>query len=89
MSHVSSKQVKTRSRHVCWGCGKTYPIGTMMERQTEADGGQVWSVYWCDICMDYMTSMPDWVEGDGIDFGGLMEDEEYIKFKQYKESSNV
>ncbi len=86
MSQISRKQVKTRSSHQCWGCGKDFPIGSSMERQTEADGGQIWSVYWCDVCMDYLSSMPDRMEDDQYNFGELVQDEEYLKFKKHRES---
>lgn len=84
MANISSKQVKTRAPHKCWGCGKSLPCGAKVERQTEADGGKIWSVYWCDDCMDYITSMPDRSNADEVGFGELMFDEEYIKFKLYR-----
>ncbi len=75
MSYISSKRVKTRKEHYCFGCGKVFPKGTEMESHTDADGGSIYTTYLCDKCIEYLERNKDI---DEFCFGELkdLEDEE-------------
>ena len=73
MDIISSKTVKTRKPHKCWGCCKEYPAGTKMEVVVSVDGGRIASVYWCDECKRLSTQLPYWDTQDGLAFGQLAE----------------
>ncbi len=46
---LSSKVVKTRKPHKCWGCVRVIPIGTEVLRVVSIDMG-ISSAYWCADC---------------------------------------
>lgn len=71
MDVLRSKQVKIRKPHKCWGCLRTFPAGTMMDYVVGVDGGEMYSVYWCDICQTVMSKM-NFDDGDGIGAGDLI-----------------
>ncbi len=75
METISDKKVKTRKEHKCWGCMESIQIGTSVLRVTSVDGGEIASVYWCDRCADFLTTV-DWAE-DGFAFGELLQCPEY------------
>ena len=81
MNFVSTAKVKIRKPRKCWGCTRTFPIGAVMERNTYADGRQISSSYWCSDCQEYISKNPDgdWVDEDGMEFGSLLNDQEYEK----------
>jgi hypothetical protein len=75
---ISSKAVKTRKPHKCWGCTKEIPIGTEVARSTSVDGDRISSVYWCNTCVKYMDEHLDsWDMQDGFEYGVLREYEDY------------
>ena len=45
---------KTRKSHQCFGCGKVYPPDSTIVSSAYADGGTVFSAYWCETCQEYM-----------------------------------
>ena len=49
-THLSSKIVKTKIKHVWWGCGRVIPVGVTVTKANWADAGTVDSVYWCEPC---------------------------------------
>jgi hypothetical protein len=51
---IRSKRVKTRKPHRCWGCWQQQPAGSEIMSTTSADGGEINTVYWCDVCVEYM-----------------------------------
>lgn len=81
MSFISTAKVKIRKPHKCWGCTRTSPTGTVMERNTYAESDRISSSYWCTDCQEYITNNPDgdYMDEDGIEFGGLLNDPEYKK----------
>lgn len=52
MDVLTQKLVKTRKPHICFGCGRTFPIGTRMEFSTIADSGTVDNSYLCETCLE-------------------------------------
>ena len=56
METISQKKVKTRKPHLCSGCLRKFPSGTMMERTTGVDGGDISNAYWCNVCVKVMSS---------------------------------
>ena len=79
MNIVSEKKVKTRVPHKCWGCTKDIPIGTLTQRVTSIDGSSMATVYWCDICQDFMDTLDSYDMQDGFAYGELSQDERYPK----------
>lgn len=69
MGIISSKTVKTRKEHHCFGCGRKMPKGTEMEAITFTDGGIIDTERWCNVCMDYWNEHKQF--GDEIGYGEL------------------
>ena len=67
---LSSKTVKTRTSHICFGCGRRFATGTEMRRESVADGGTVFTAYLCDSCQAIQSDL-DW--GDEFGEGELLE----------------
>ena len=64
---------KTRKPHQCFGCGKTYPAGIEMVNAAYADGGSVYSCYWCETCEEYMRRYFE--SGDETCYGEIYEND--------------
>lgn len=65
---ISVKNVKTRKPHRCFGCQRSVPIGTTIQRSVNAEDGQIYNIYMCDICVDAMEAESK-AQGGGICFG--------------------
>lgn len=61
MGFHREKVVKTRKKHQCWGCGKTYPEGSEMKSVTGTNDNEdaIGTWYFCMPCDDYMTNKAD------------------------------
>ena len=57
MEALTQKFVKTRKPHICFGCGRRYPAGTMMEFVAIADGGTVNNSYLCETCVGVVNQI--------------------------------
>ncbi len=77
MDVLSSKKVKTRKEHRCWGCMRKFPAGVEMQATTCADQGTVSTAYWCDDCSEFLDTLPMWEKEDGFGYGDLLNYEEY------------
>ena len=66
---IGQKTVKTRKDHVCFGCGRNFPKGTLMERSCVIDNG-LWTSYLCPTCKKISASLE---YGDEYGFGDLRE----------------
>ncbi len=75
MDIVSDKKVKTRKPHKCWGCAEDIPVGRTVTCVTSVDGGEIATVYWCDRCEKFLTTIDH--EEDGWGFGELKNYEGY------------
>ena len=53
MKVLSNKKVKTRKPHICFACGRKFPIGTEMIRQVNLYDG-IQSIYSCSTCTELM-----------------------------------
>lgn len=71
MKILSSKQVRTRSPHLCWGCGNKLPSGSFMQSVVSVDSGNISRVYWCESCSNLMIKLDSWRTEDGLAFGEL------------------
>lgn len=69
MDVVGRKVVKTRVAHVCFGCGRKFEQGTMMERSCVFDGTP-WTCYLCESCQKASSEL-GWKDEYG--FGDLRE----------------
>lgn len=69
MDVVGRKVVKTRATHVCFGCGRKFEQGAMMERSCVFDGAP-WTCYLCESCQKASSEL-GWQDEYG--FGDLRE----------------
>lgn len=77
---ISSKIVKIRVPHRCWGCAIKFEKGDKMEVVTYVDDGRISSYYWCEICSEFWKKhLQDYC--DGIYQGDLAGEEVYKEFK--------
>lgn len=70
MSYIlSQKEVKTRTEHKCFGCGREFPRNTKMLRESVKDD-IVFTVYLCPTCQHVSQSLSwndEFGEGDLYD----------------------
>lgn len=66
---IGRKTVKTRKDHVCFGCGRNFPKGALMERSCVIDNS-IWACYLCPTCQKISASLK---YGDEFGFGDLRE----------------
>ena len=66
---IGQKTVKTRKDRVCFGCGRNFPKGSLMERSCVVDNG-LWTCYLCSACQKISASLKC---GDEFGFGDLRE----------------
>ena len=62
MRIIGEKKVKTRKDHVCWGCARKIPKGSLMTVVVSAEGSKIDRVYWCMVCEEY--SMKHWPDDE-------------------------
>ncbi len=67
MDVVGRKFVKTRVEHICFGCGRKFRKGIMMERSCVFDGTP-WTCYLCKSCQEASAEL-NWQDEYG--FGEL------------------
>jgi len=68
METISWSEVKIRKARKCWGCATHFPVGSKLQRCVNVDAGEIYSVYFCDICQEWFTRTRD---HDGVAFGEL------------------
>ena len=73
MEILSSKDVTTRKSHICWGCAKAFPEGTVMNVVACIEGRKASSAYWCKECVEKYNQIPSYVFEDGMVMGELAE----------------
>lgn len=76
---INVKEVKIRKPHKCWGCGRLFPTGTLMESNVSTDEGKIFTTYFCETCQNVVDKAADWYEDEGIGFMELINNypEEY------------
>ena len=48
---ILSNHVKTRAKHCCYGCGREFPKGAEMDRQScRSDNNELFILYLCPTC---------------------------------------
>ena len=67
---ISTKVVKTRKPHVCFGCGREFPAGTEMRKDFVVDV-KAFSCYLCETC-EKITYKMDY--DDEFGYGELREE---------------
>ena len=67
---IGRKMVTTRKPHTCFGCGRSFPKGTRMEKCLVVDGGYAWSCYLCKTCVNVSQELD---YGDEYGFSELRE----------------
>lgn len=68
---IGQKTVKTRKDHVCFGCGRNFSKGTLMERSCVIDSDGIWTCFLCPTCKKISASLK---YGDEFGFGELREE---------------
>ena len=68
---LSSKIVKTRTAHNCFGCAREFPIGTKMLKEGVLDSNKVFSCYLCETCQTIVGNMR---YNDEFGYGDLKEE---------------
>ena len=61
MSFRRKKQVRTRVKHICHGCGKEFKPPSWMVSVTGTFDGKVETVYFCRDCW-YWLELNDWID---------------------------
>lgn len=79
METLFDKKVKTRKAHKCWGCKEDIPTGTLTQKVTTVDGGEICTTYWCNRCDKFLSDLPREDLEDGFDFGDLLNYDNYPK----------
>lgn len=77
MYNISHKKVKTRKPHICHGCVRLFPKNTEMIYSTSVDSSQISSVYWCNDCEEFLSSLPMEEQREEFYEGDLLNYEEY------------
>ena len=67
---ISSKIVKTRKPHFCFGCAREFPKETKMQYNTVKDD-EIFNTYICPTCLEVINNME---YGDEFCYGDLKED---------------
>lgn len=84
MRVISNKDVKTRKDHICFGCGRELPKGTLMTAVTSVEGEEIRTEYWCKTCQTYWDNFM--YKDDEIGIGELKSSDfetwEQIRLKQ-------
>lgn len=79
MVFLEDKWVKTRKKHTCHGCAKSYECGTKMRYMTAVNQGDFNSWYTCQTCEEVLSVGWDYIDlENGILFGEVRESDESI-----------
>lgn len=54
---LTSKLVKTRKEHRCFGCSRKFSAGTMMQRDTVVDD-RMFTCHLCETCVKVVRERP-------------------------------
>jgi len=73
MQVISSKDVKIRKPHNCWGCTTLFEPPTVMECSVSTEGTQIMSAYWCKTCQGILDTMSYYDTQAGFCYGDLKE----------------
>ena len=68
---ISRKKVNTRKSHICFGCAREFPKGSILEKSTVAHDGTLDTYYLCPDCQDYLYGKN--YPFDEFSFGDLRE----------------
>ena len=78
MENIESHLVKLRKDRKCWGCARKFPIGANLMRANK-ESGEITTAYFCAVCSEWFCRYDD---GEGVEFGVLRDDEDWIKIKK-------
>ena len=77
MDILTTKIVKIRKSHNCWGCMRKFDKGEEMQYIVAVDDGEFNSVYWCEECQEFIRTLSDWEKEDGFAFGELLNSDDH------------
>jgi len=87
MSGISFATVTTRKAHVCWGCTASFPPKSKLTRVISADGGKIFSTYWCAPCEKFIEEargFDPYIGDRGFAFGYVKDMRDEIAMSQKK-----
>ena len=67
MKVISSKRIKIRKAHNCWGCTEIFTPPAEMNVVICTDNGKIYNVYWCDDCQKKLDGF-----SEGYAYGELL-----------------
>lgn len=67
---LDQRIVKTRKPRRCFGCLASITVGSKAERTTYVDGGEIYTNYLCEDCMEFSKTLPDEYWADGCYYEG-------------------
>ena len=79
METIESRIVSIRKPRKCWGCAIEFPKGSNLNRCANKDGGEITVVHFCATCSEWFCRYDN---GEGVEFGQLVHDEDWLKIKQ-------
>ena len=56
---IHTKEVKTRKPHRCFACSELFPAGTKMLLTTNKNEGDIYNLYTCKECEEFMNKHHD------------------------------
>lgn len=89
MDCLDIKFVKVKKRRQCFGCLRWFDPNTKMRREVYADNGNIYSIYTCKVCVDYLELISEkFVPGDYLDEGWFWEGLNY-NYKSEKSPEEI
>ena len=88
---LTSKVVKTRKPHRCYGCYQLQPVGSLLRYESGTIDGGMWSSYMCPVCQEIWEDMhkQDPFAYESISEGDLFEAKEDWLFVQAKQDADA
>jgi hypothetical protein len=84
---LREKIIITRKAHRCHGCTHTYPAKSKMTQSVNVSDGEIYTLYFCENCIEYIKDHPDYFKyGEEIYPGDMLNDKEYVQ-KYIKDAS--
>ena len=75
MPQITTRQVKTRATHECFGCLKEFPEGTQMVASTNVSDNCIYTIYYCLKCDQIMNEHNnEMLDGDDCFYEGCVKE---------------
>jgi len=75
MTHeINRKEVKTRKQHRCHACGEVFEKSSRMTASTNVDGGDIYTLYYCEFCSELIDNWPEYFMDDMLFYNDCVKD---------------